>query len=78
MLWQNFSTIANNIVSLSVANERPLEQRFAGTAAVRDVIEIGGNAGEISSIGIRASIIRTANGSEIIVRMDRLPVESSD
>jgi potassium efflux system protein len=34
---------------------------------VGDMIEIGGNVGEVRRIGIRASIVRTASGSEIIV-----------
>ena len=32
-----------------------------------DVIDVGGSVGEVSRIGIRASVIRTADGSEIIV-----------
>jgi potassium-dependent mechanosensitive channel len=39
--------------------ERPIK--------VGDVIDVGGNVGEVSRIGIRASVIRTADGSEIIV-----------
>jgi small-conductance mechanosensitive channel len=39
--------------------ERPIK--------VGDVIEVGGNVGEVSRIGIRASVIRTADGSEVIV-----------
>jgi potassium-dependent mechanosensitive channel len=39
--------------------ERPIK--------VGDVIEVGGNVGEVTRIGIRASVIRTADGSEIIL-----------
>jgi small-conductance mechanosensitive channel len=39
--------------------ERPIQ--------IGDVIEVGGNVGEVRRIGIRASVIRTADGSEIIV-----------
>ena len=39
--------------------ERPIK--------IGDVIEVGGNVGEVRRIGIRASVIRTADGSEIIV-----------
>src|SRR6516225_30459 len=52
--------IVNNFVSgLILLFERPIK--------VGDVIEVGGNVGEVSRIGIRASVIRTADGSEIIV-----------
>jgi small-conductance mechanosensitive channel len=52
--------IINNFVSgLILLFERPIK--------VGDVIEVGGNVGEVSRIGIRASIIRTADGSEVIV-----------
>ena len=52
--------IINNFVSgLILLFERPIK--------VGDVIELGGNVGEVSRIGIRASVIRTADGSEIIV-----------
>jgi small-conductance mechanosensitive channel len=52
--------IINNFVSgLILLFERPIK--------VGDVIDVGGNVGEVSRIGIRASVIRTAEGSEIIV-----------
>jgi potassium efflux system protein len=52
--------IINNFVSgLILLFERPIK--------IGDVIEVGGNAGEVRHIGIRASVIRTADGSEIIV-----------
>jgi len=52
--------IINNFVSgLILLFERPIR--------IGDVIEVGGNVGEVRRIGIRASVIRTADGSEIIV-----------
>ena len=52
--------IINNFVSgLILLFERPIK--------VGDVIDVGGNVGEVSRIGIRASVIRSADGSEIIV-----------
>jgi small-conductance mechanosensitive channel len=52
--------IVNNFVSgLILLFERPIK--------VGDVIEVGGNVGEVTRIGIRASVIRTADGSEVIV-----------
>lgn len=52
--------VINNFVSgLILLFERPIK--------VGDVIEVGGDVGEVSRIGIRASVIRTADGSEIIV-----------
>ena len=52
--------VINNFVSgLILLFERPIK--------VGDVIEVGGNIGEVSRIGIRASVIRTADGSEVIV-----------
>jgi small-conductance mechanosensitive channel len=39
--------------------ERPIK--------IGDLIEVGGIVGEVRRIGIRASVIRTADGSEIIV-----------
>src|SRR5215469_7099203 len=52
--------VINNFVSgLILLFERPIK--------VGDVIEVGGHVGEVSRIGIRASVIRTADGSEIIV-----------
>jgi small-conductance mechanosensitive channel len=52
--------VINNFVSgLILLFERPIK--------VGDVIEVGGHVGEVSRIGIRASVIRTADDSEIIV-----------
>jgi potassium-dependent mechanosensitive channel len=52
--------IINNFVSgLILLFERPIK--------IGDVIEVSGNVGEVSRIGIRASVIRTADGSEVIV-----------
>src|SRR4029077_12769572 len=50
--------VINNFVSgLILLFERPIK--------VGDVIEVGGNVGEVTRIGIRASVIRTADGSEV-------------
>jgi small-conductance mechanosensitive channel len=52
--------IINNFVSgLILLFERPIK--------VGDVIQLGGNEGTVKQIGIRASIIRGMNGSELIV-----------
>jgi potassium-dependent mechanosensitive channel len=52
--------VINNFVSgLILLFERPIK--------VGDIIDVGGNVGEVSRIGIRASVIRTTDGSEIIV-----------
>ena len=52
--------VINNFVSgLILLFERPIK--------IGDVIEVGGSVGEVLRIGIRASIIRTADGSEVIV-----------
>jgi len=52
--------VINNFVSgLILLFERPIK--------IGDIIEVGGNVGEVRRIGIRASIIRTSDGSEIIV-----------
>ncbi|MBV9873965.1 MAG: mechanosensitive ion channel [Verrucomicrobia bacterium] len=52
--------VINNFVSgLILLFERPIK--------LGDVIEIGGTVGEVRRIGIRACVIRTADGSEIIV-----------
>jgi small-conductance mechanosensitive channel len=52
--------VINNFVSgLILLFERPIK--------IGDIIEVGGNVGEVQRIGIRASIIRTADGSEVIV-----------
>jgi small-conductance mechanosensitive channel len=53
-------TLVNNFISgLILAFERPL--------AIGDVIQIGELEGEVRSIGIRASIIRTFQGADVIV-----------
>ncbi|MBV8099674.1 MAG: mechanosensitive ion channel [Verrucomicrobia bacterium] len=52
--------VINNFVSgLILLFERPIK--------LGDVIEIGGTVGEVRRIGIRACVVRTADGSEIIV-----------
>jgi potassium efflux system protein len=52
--------VVNNFVSgLILLFERPIK--------IGDVIEVSGTVGEVQRIGIRASVIRTADGSEIIV-----------
>jgi len=52
--------IVNNFVSgLILLFERPIR--------VGDILEIGINSGEVETIGMRASIVRTWNGAEIIV-----------
>ena len=52
--------VINNFVSgVILLFERPIK--------IEDVIEIGGTVGEVRRIGIRACVIRTADGSEIIV-----------
>jgi potassium-dependent mechanosensitive channel len=52
--------VINNFVSgLILLFERPIK--------IGDVIEIGGTLGEVRRIGIRACVVRTADGSEIIV-----------
>ena len=52
--------VINNFVSgLILLFERPIK--------IGDVIEVGGNVGEVRRIGIRASVIRTADGSEVIL-----------
>jgi potassium efflux system protein len=52
--------VINNFVSgLILLFERPIK--------IGDVIEVSGNLGEVRRIGIRASVIRTADGSEVIV-----------
>ena len=52
--------VINNFVSgLILLFERPIK--------IGDTIEVSGNVGEVRRIGIRASIIRTADGSEVIV-----------
>jgi potassium-dependent mechanosensitive channel len=52
--------IFNNFVSgLILLFERPIK--------IGDVIEVSGTVGEVQHIGIRASVVRTSEGSEIIV-----------
>ena len=52
--------VINNFVSgLILLFERPIK--------MGDMIEVSGIAGEVRRIGIRASVIRTADGSEVIV-----------
>ena len=52
--------VINNFVSgLILLFERPIK--------VGDVIEVGGVGGEVRRIGIRASVIRATDGSEVIV-----------
>jgi small-conductance mechanosensitive channel len=52
--------VINNFVSgLILLFERPIK--------IGDIIEVSGNVGEVRQIGIRASIIRTKDGSEVIV-----------
>ncbi|MFZ0710219.1 MAG: mechanosensitive ion channel domain-containing protein, partial [Terrimicrobiaceae bacterium] len=53
------NVINNFVCGLILLFERPIK--------VGDVIEVGGKVGEVSRIGIRASVIRTADGSEVIV-----------
>jgi potassium-dependent mechanosensitive channel len=53
-------TIINNFVSgLILLFERPIK--------IGDVIEVSGIVGEVRRIGIRASVIRTGDGSEVIL-----------
>jgi len=52
--------IINNFVSgLILLFERPIK--------VGDVIDVGGTLGEVRHIGIRATVVRTSDGSEVIV-----------
>jgi potassium-dependent mechanosensitive channel len=52
--------IINNFVSgLILLFERPIK--------VGDVIDVGGTVGEVRHIGVRATVIRTPDGSEVIV-----------
>ena len=53
------NVINNFVCGLILLFERPIK--------VDDVIEVGGKVGEVSRIGIRASVIRTGDGSEVIV-----------
>ena len=52
--------IVNNFVSgLLLAFERPV--------SIGDTVQVGANTGEIREIGLRASVIRTFEGAEVIV-----------
>jgi potassium-dependent mechanosensitive channel len=52
--------VVNNFVSgLILLFERPIK--------MGDIIEVSGNVGEVERIGIRASVLRTTDGSEVIV-----------
>ncbi|MFL5507133.1 MAG: mechanosensitive ion channel domain-containing protein [Gemmatimonadales bacterium] len=52
--------IVNNFISgLLLAFERPV--------GIGDTVQVGPNTGEVREIGIRASIIRTVEGAEVIV-----------
>ena len=52
--------IINNFVSgLILLFERPIK--------VGDVVDVGGTVGEVRHIGIRATVVRTPDGSEVIV-----------
>jgi len=62
-------TIVNNFISgLILAFERPI--------AVGDLVEVGTLFGEVREIGIRASVIRTVDGAEVIVPNGQLIAES--
>ncbi len=53
-------TIVNNFISgLLLAFERPV--------GIGDTVQVGSNTGEVKEIGIRASILRTFEGAEVIV-----------
>ncbi len=53
-------TVVNNFVSgLILIFERPVK--------IGDVIEVGALVGEVTSIGIRASTVRTRQGAEVII-----------
>jgi small-conductance mechanosensitive channel len=53
-------TIVNNFISgLLLAFERPV--------GIGDTVQVGANSGEVKEIGLRASIIRTFEGAEVIV-----------
>ena len=61
-------SIVNNFVSgLILLFERPIH--------VGDIIEVGDLTGEVSRIGIRASVVRTYLGAEIIVPNAQLTTE---
>jgi len=61
-------SVVNNFVSgLILLFERPIH--------VGDIVEVGNLTGEVVRIGIRASIVRTGNGAEIIVPNAQLVTE---
>jgi small-conductance mechanosensitive channel len=61
-------SVVNNFVSgLILLFERPIH--------VGDIVEVGTLTGEVVRIGIRASIVRTGNGAEIIVPNAQLVTE---
>ncbi len=61
-------SVVNNFVSgLVLLFERPIH--------VGDVVEMGDLAGEVSRIGIRASVVRTWQGAEVIVPNAQLVTE---
>jgi potassium-dependent mechanosensitive channel len=56
----DYRTVINNFVcGLILLFERPIK--------VGDVIEVSGIVGEVRRIGIRASVVRTPDGSEAII-----------
>jgi potassium efflux system protein len=53
-------TLVNNLVSgIIIAFEKPVN--------LDDIIEIGGQTGQMKSIGIRSSIITTFDGANVII-----------
>ncbi|MDB4584372.1 mechanosensitive ion channel, partial [Draconibacterium sp.] len=53
-------TLVNNLVSgIIIAFEKPVN--------LDDIVEIGGQAGKMKSIGIRSSVISTWDGSDVII-----------
>jgi small-conductance mechanosensitive channel len=61
-------SVVNNFVSgLILLFERPIH--------VGDIVEVGNLSGEVVRIGIRASIVRTPNGAEMIVPNAQLVTE---
>lgn len=52
--------VINNLVSgLIIAFEKPIN--------LDDIVEVGGNAGKMKSIGIRSSVITTWDGADVII-----------
>ena len=58
---QGERVLANELLATRIAEAVGL------TVPKSDVVEVSGTVGEVQHIGIRASVIRTAEGSEIIV-----------